>query len=165
MLTQEYLKTILNYNKETGIFTRLRINKYSTRVKIEDKVGTIDGDGYRRIYIFYKHYLAHRLAWLYVYGELPKGQIDHLNGIRDDNRIENLRNVTSRENNQNRYYHRNGKLVGCYYNKIKNNWISTIRFNNKNIKIGEFCTELEAHRAYLKFLDDSVDRVNMRGRS
>ena len=92
MITQEELKELLDYNPETGLFTW---NVYNN-IKNKTTAGTFN-DGYIQIKIKQKIYQAHRLAWLYVYGEWPKGQIDHINGIRDDNRIENLRDVTNRE--------------------------------------------------------------------
>lgn len=153
MLTQEFLKQHLSYNKDTGLFTWLKINKYTKKIKIGDIAGSLDIDGYLRIGIFYKPYLAHRLAWLYVYGEWPKNQIDHINGIRNDNRIENLRDVSQRENCQNRLIHRNGKLVGSWFDKTKNKWQATIRINKKQINLGYYTTQQEAHEAYLKFLN------------
>lgn len=69
------------------------------------KAGCIAGDryhnGYRRVCIDSKDYLAHRVVWLMTYGEWPAGEIDHINGIRDDNRIANLRLATSAQNKQN----------------------------------------------------------------
>ena len=69
MITQEYLKSILDYNLDTGIFT-WKVNK-SQRSNIGDVAGWLDG-GYTKIEINNKPYKAHRLAWLYVYGEIPK---------------------------------------------------------------------------------------------
>jgi hypothetical protein len=64
-------------------------------------LGTSNGFGYLRITVLGKSYYAHRLAWFYMNGEWPD-QIDHINGIKSDNRIENLRNVTVQQNNQNK---------------------------------------------------------------
>lgn len=152
MITQEELKELLEYDENTGIFTW----KISTnfKIKIGDIAGSLQIRGYRQITINKKRYLAHRLAWLYVYGEWSKGQIDHINGIRDDNRIENLRVVTPRENNQNQKCHRDGKLVGATYSKSSKKWQAAIRVKGKLKHLGCYNTELEAHEAYLKFLNN-----------
>ena len=90
-LTQEYLKSILDYDLDTGIFT-WKINK-AKRTKIGDIAGW-SYNGYREIEINDKKYKAHRLAWLYVYGEMPNKLIDHIDGNRSNNKISNLREAT-----------------------------------------------------------------------
>jgi hypothetical protein len=151
MITQEYLKEILDYNPETGIFT-WKIKKNGTK-GINSIAGHIDKKGYFRIKINSISHKAHRLAWLYVYGNTPKGQIDHVNGVKHDNKISNLRIVSNRENCQNRIEHRQGKLVGCYYNKRDKKWQAQIQINGKQTFIGLFETQREAHAAYLKALE------------
>ena len=74
-------------------------------------------------------------------------EIDHINGNKIDNRIENLRLVTHRKNQQNRKTHRAGRLTGTCYDKIRHNWKSTIQINKTNIAIGYYKTEQEAHEA------------------
>ena len=107
MITQEYLKSVLSYDPETGIFTwkyrqGLIGKKISWNTRYSEKqAGTIDPVGYLGIAIEYKRYYAHRLAWLYMTGELPKKYIDHLNGNKSDNRFLNLREATNSENQQN----------------------------------------------------------------
>lgn len=99
-ISQEYLRSILSYNNDTGVFTWK--NKMSARVFSGDVAGTIDNKGYRRIGFNGSYKRAHRLAWFYVHGYWPKQQIDHINRIRDDNRIENLRETSSLGNSRNR---------------------------------------------------------------
>jgi hypothetical protein len=95
-----------------------------------------------------KMYKAHRFAWFLFYGVWPVGFIDHINGIVDDNRIDNLRDVSQSENCTNRVTHRNGKLPGT----IRKNcaWFGRIRIARKEIYIGPFDTEIEASNAYVK---------------
>jgi citrate synthase len=97
-LTQEYLKSILDYDLDTGIFT-WKVSK-ANRTKVGDVAGW-SYNGYREIEINNKAYKAHRLAWLYVYGEMPKNLVDHVDGNRSNNKISNLREATYQENSEN----------------------------------------------------------------
>jgi len=89
-ITQELLKSLLSYDPDTGVFTR--------GGKI---IKTKNTTGYIQISICGKKYCAHKLAWLYVYGEYVTGDLDHINRIRDDNRLCNLRKATRSENRLN----------------------------------------------------------------
>jgi len=99
-VTAARLREVLDYNPETGIFTN-RIRRGS-KGAAGAEAGTLTPTGYRNIVIDGRLYPAHRLAWLYVHGTMPKWTIDHINHRRDDNRIANLRDVPHRENCQNR---------------------------------------------------------------
>jgi len=137
MLNQILLKKLLNYDENTGIFTR-RISLHG-KVKVGDIAGTIANDGYCHIRVDSKRYQAHRLAWLYVHGEWPTNQIDHINGIRNDNRIANLREATRSENQQNRKtsnYNSTSGYLGVSVNKDA--YTSYIRLNGKIIYLGRF---------------------------
>jgi hypothetical protein len=98
-LTVGFLRSIFSYNPETGVFTRLK-------ARGAQRAGTVPGrlneEGYIKIKINGKEYGAHRLAWLYVYGEWPSLFIDHINRAKADNRIQNLRDVSRSENGRNR---------------------------------------------------------------
>ena len=99
MILTQHLTDSLNYNKETGVFST-----FTSRLsgKKEVPLGSKSANGYIRIHINNKSYLAHRLAWVYVYGSIDENLvIDHINGKRDDNRICNLRMVTQHENMKN----------------------------------------------------------------
>ena len=97
----------------------------------------------------------HRIIWILLNGDIPAGmQIDHIDGNRINNDIDNLRLVSHRENGQNRVEHRNGRLVGCTYCKRGHKWGAQIRVNGKNKFLGYFDTEQEAHEAYLKALTE-----------
>ena len=141
MLTQERLKELLHYDEETGIFTRKeKIGRYLK--------GSVSGSkhrkGYIQITIDSENYLAHRVAWMYVYGEFPKDQIDHINRIKTDNRRENLRLVNPLINCLNRGPKTNGKSKFKGVAKQGNRW--QVCVNGKYI--GLFATEIDAAKAY-----------------
>ena len=133
MLTQKRLKEVLHYDHATGIFTR-RITP-SRKAKVGDVAGSTDGRGYRNIAVDGKLYKAHRLALLYVYGELPSANTDHINGIRTDNRIENLRTVTHSENSRNQKMFSNNKSgrTGIFWREDKIRWMAHIYAEKKPI--------------------------------
>jgi hypothetical protein len=109
-----------------------------------------DGGGYCHVGFNGRKVLYHVIVWILSTGkDIPQGMdIDHINGNKIDNRIDNLRIVTHRVNMQNRKTHRAGRLVGASYFKERNYWRSDIRIDKKNITIGYYKTEQEAHEAY-----------------
>lgn len=113
--------------------------------------------GYVRFSCYYakgKAARLHRLIMERVVGRslLKTEQVDHINGDRCDNRRCNLRVVTSRQNNQNRTKHRDGRLVGCRYDERCRRWQARIRIKGKRLYLGLFNTEQQAHEAYLTAL-------------
>ena len=149
-MEQAYLKSIISYGKDTGIFIRLKVGKTIKNKIIDTKTDT---HGYKRIYINNKSYRAHRLAWLYEYGYLPF-EIDHINGIKTDNRLENLRDVTKSINQQNRkIYSKTNKLkllgVSEKDDGRTNKYRAQIKINGKNKTLGQFYTAEEAHDCYI----------------
>lgn len=147
MLTQERLKEALHYNPETGIFTWLIST--SNRAKVGDVAGSYCTHGYRRVRIDGKAHRSHRLAWLYVYGEFPKQDIDHINRVTDDNRIANLRDVSTSVNVQNRKTSTTKKSGFLGVRQDGKKFAATIRVNGETIYIGRFGTAAEAYIAYL----------------
>lgn len=147
--TQEYVKSILDYDPETGLFTwKARV---AACIHIGDPAGHKRSDGYIVIKIKHKAMKAHRLAWLYIYGEYPKHDTDHINGIKDDNRIANLRDISHRQNGCNRQKNRNGGLPGvglCRNSQTR--WYARAQINGYNKHLGLFCTREEAYAAYCK---------------
>lgn len=149
-LTQALLKSTHHYNPETGIFTR---TLKSGVVKV---VGYYNSRGYIQITINGSKYLAHRLAWLYMASEWPEDCIDHINGIKDDNRISNLREATKSENLRNRGAQKNNKsgFKGVYRHKSNQKWASQITINGKQKTIGYFDNPEDAYQAYCKATEE-----------
>lgn len=108
-LTQERLKEVLHYEPENGLFT-WRIN--TSVAKPGERAGCDHGMGYRNIGIDYKKYLEHTLAYLYMTGEMPPFEIDHINGDKADNRWVNLRSATRSQNGHNKPNGRRGSGGG-----------------------------------------------------
>lgn len=139
----------LHYDEQTGVFTWLR--SFRGPVKPGDIAGVNIGNGYFGITIEKKRYLSHRLAWLYVHGEWPKGQIDHIDGNPANNAIANLRDVSRSQNMQNirraKKNSRTGLLGVC---ESRGKFQAAIRVNGKTKTIGRFDTAELAHKAYLK---------------
>jgi hypothetical protein len=146
-LTQERLHELLDYNPKTGVF-RWKVNRRFTATT-GSIAGVTDSHGHRQITIDWKKYLAHRLIWLCVYGSWPIEQIDHINGIRDDNRLSNLRECTRSQNHANRRKFRCNGLKGASFHKCSGRWAAQIGKNGKVIHLGLFNSELEAHNAYM----------------
>jgi hypothetical protein len=147
MLTQEYLKSVLHYSPQTGLFTNLMARR--NRAKKGAVAGGLHPKGYITICLNYKSYLAHRLAWLYVYGELPE-RIDHINGNPADNRITNLRECTNSQNLHNRGNPANNRTgyKGVYRYKDTSRFVAQIWLDGQAIYLGVWDTAEEAHHAY-----------------
>ena len=143
-LTAEYLQSVLHYDQETGIFTwKVRT---ANQVKVGDVAGSQDGLGYLRIMVCSRRYKAHRLAWLYMHGEWPKLNIDHINRNPSDNRLVNLRDVSHKQNMQNASKPSNNTSghTGVYWHKQSSKWQAQIAHNQKIIHLGLFATLEEA---------------------
>ena len=154
MITQERLKKVLNYNPDTGDFTWL--NPTSFRVQVGDIAGyhhkTQDGKVYIQTSIDgVKHY-GHRLAWFYMTGEFPAGQIDHINGDGTDNRWSNLRSVTHAANSKNQKLRSTNTsgVTGVYWAEARGKWCASITVEGKTISLGRHDTIEEAKEARLK---------------
>lgn len=150
-LTHERLKQVLNYNPDTGLLTRLVAT--STNTKVGDIAGSLHRTGYSYVMIDYETYAIHRLAWFYHYGEMPKYDVDHINGDKTDNRICNLRDVPEMTNMQNeRKARRNNTsgYLGVHFRKERQKWVAQLRVNGKHKRFGSFDTPEEAYEAYLK---------------
>ncbi len=141
------IKKVFNYDPNTGHFIRLR----SRRGDLVGKIcNSCNAYGYIRIQVNGKRYLAHRLAWLYMMGIWPKNQIDHINGIKDDNRWCNLREATQSENNYNSIKRKDNSsgYRGVTWHKKDKKWQAQICVNKKYIFLGQFSSKEDAAKVY-----------------
>jgi len=162
ILTQAYLKECLHYDPETGIFTWIERplshfkNVHYQRVYKSRNMGRVAGHfditGYIHIRLHGILHRAHRLAFLYMNGSLPENEVDHIDHRRDNNKWENLRQVTSSENRKNcslRIDNKSG-YVGICMPTESNRWLVQIKGDGKHIRVGEFdCLEdaIEARKS------------------
>lgn len=148
-LTAIRLREVLSYDPETGVFIwRIYING---RAQAGDVAGGVSV-GYARIAIDGVRYKAHRLAWFYVHGIWPVSEIDHINGNKADNRIENMREAVHDKNLQNqRKAHCNNKagVLGVSLTK-RGRYVAMIQSNGVQKYLGSYATSEEASAAYLK---------------
>jgi hypothetical protein len=146
-LTAERLRDVLHYDPGTGVFTwRMRTSRC---VHVGDVAGMIHvHDGYRRIGIDGLLYKASRLAWLYTTGEFPTSGIDHVNLVRADDRLCNLREATSSQNNANAPMRKDAKSGFKGVHRRKNKWVAEIQVNGKHIHLGAFDS---AERAFIEY--------------
>lgn len=146
-LTQSRLKELLDYDPETGVFTQNGV-----------RLGSNKGcNGYVRITIGRKSYRAHRLAFFWMNGAWPKLDVDHINGVRDDNRWRNLREVTRHENCCNiggaKSNNKSG-FLGVSLKKSTGRFQAQIYKAGKYVHLGYHPTAEAAHAAYLKAKDE-----------
>ena len=150
LVTQEYLKSILHYNHENGEFTW--IIKPCKKVCIGDIAGYVSNiDGYIRTSINKKHYLTHRLAWLYMTGSWPEFDIDHIEGVEipNFNKWSNLRDTDKNNWNPTKKKRSNTSgFTGVHWCNRDKRWIAKIRINYERICLGYFDTAEEASAAY-----------------
>lgn len=147
MVTHEELKRVIQYNQDSGIFSWLSAN--TNRIKVGDIAGSLDKEnGYTRITIDGRRYAAHRLAWLYIYGEWPE-IVDHINGVGTDNRIANLRNCNLQQNALNHKKKINKSGFPCGVRKLNNKYQARVMLNNKTYYLGVYKTPAEAEKVYL----------------
>jgi HNH endonuclease/AP2 domain len=149
-INQETLKKHLHYCKETGVFTWLKKSSNQTIGKIAGY--TEQRSGYIAIGICGKQYYAHRLAFLFMEGEMPKGIIDHIDMNTSNNAFSNLRHANRRQNMENiRFAAKNNTLgiLGVGYDKRSNKYRARITTKGKEKHIGMFDTAEEAKEAYI----------------
>jgi hypothetical protein len=151
-LTAEILRTLVRYVPETGEFIRIAAPTRSAgKLLNKPAKAYINDNGYALISLGRVwRFRAHQLAWLYMTGEWPSGDIDHKNDIRHDNRWENLRAATRSQNIGNaRIPHDSlSGVKGATWDKNRGKWLSQIVFQGRHIYLGRFDTKEEAGAAY-----------------
>jgi len=141
--SQEELHELFDYNPKTGELTWK--TNLANNVKTGDQAGTLNQTGYINIKIKSSLYRSHRLVWMWQYGKDPGAlEIDHINGNRADNSIDNLRLVTPEENSRNRKKPSNNTsgVTGVY--KERKKWRAHLRFNGKRMCKGRYEDWFEA---------------------
>jgi hypothetical protein len=147
---RERVIELFEYDPDTGVFKN-RISR--GRAKAEARAGSETGHGYRKIVVDYKKYYEHHLAWLITHGNLPEGEMDHVDGNRSNNAIGNLRLATRTQNNANNGCWATGVsgLRGVYLDlRRPHKWFSKIQVGGQQIYLGEYNTPEEARAAYLE---------------
>jgi len=155
VLDADEVRRLLDLNYETG---ELRWTAAASSGRIAGRIaGYVSNNGYCQIKIGQRMYLAHRLVWLIVHGEWPAGQIDHIDGNRLNNAVDNLRVVTAAQNIQNIAV--TGRksasgLVGAIYvpgePRRRDKWESRIKVNGVSHRLGLYATPEAAHAVYLR---------------
>lgn len=146
---EDYIKEQLRYDADTGLFWW---NYAKVHRNLDKPVGSNHNQGYKLVCIRFNgkknYYLLHRLAWFMFYGVWPEDQIDHTNGIRSDNRIVNLREVSNGQNQQNSISKKgsSSQYKGICWYKPYEKWM--VRLPNKFL--GYFNCEIEAAKVYDK---------------
>lgn len=155
ILTAARLRECLSYDPETGIFIRrartAQCHQVGDRADFLVTKGALRG--YHRVALLGQRYLAHRLAWLYVYGEWPTSILDHYDTCKSNNRIGNLRPSTKTLNGQNRRraagHNQHSDLLGAHFHKQTGRWVARIGLDGVTKHLGMFGTPEEAHAAYV----------------
>lgn len=150
MITWERLTYLLAYDPLTGVF-RWR-QRTSNRVKVGEVAGREHGNGYLRVSLDKSSYFLHRLAWFYVHARWPDKEIDHIDGVRRNNAIRNLRPAEHRENGQNQPFLRSTNTsgyCGVSWSKPHGKWAAYIYRGGRKYHLGLFGCEKEAARAHL----------------
>lgn len=149
-LTADLARELFDYDPLTGVLT-WKVSR--GKIKKGTPAGYVNTVGYRVTMVNGKGYLNHRLAWLLATGKWPAMEIDHVNGVRDDNRICNLRDVSSSANKENvrtaRSSNKTTGLLGASLYKRDGTYAAQITVGRKVTCLGRFATPEEAHLVYL----------------
>lgn len=164
-LTYDEISKLLKYDPETGrLFWRKRspdqftggrqtaqhnCNAWNGKHAGQEALTADDGHGYRQGAIFDQKYQAHRVIWLLANREWPANKIDHINGIRDDNRLANLRSVTDTENCKNSRIRSDNTsgVIGVCWSKSSRKWHAQIYLGKRKTHIGYFTDLAQAIKA------------------
>lgn len=154
-LTLERLKAVMDYDPNTGIFTRKEPQNNRFRKKAGSPITTKNAYGYVVIRIDGKLYIASRLAWFICTGKMSNKQIDHINCVRSDDRIINLREADRFENARNQPLRKNNTsgYKGVSWNKANKKWIAMLTYERKAKYLGSFDCPQKAYEAYCAAAD------------
>lgn len=145
---REMISAALDFCPDTGVFTWKKLEGRGARTdRVGKPAGAVNNTGYVAIQLGGRKFLAHRMAWLITFGEWPVAEIDHLNGVRTDNRICNLREVCHRVNAENQRL-KDGRLGVDFY-KSQRKWRARITVRGVCSTLGYFETRSEAQQVYL----------------
>lgn len=146
MTTQKRVKQLFDYDEKTGLFTRISPVR---KANVGDIAGTVAKNGYITISVDCKRYYAHRLAFLFMTGDMPK-QVDHKDRNRSNNKWSNLRKATHSNNEANKPAKKGCKSrhKGVSVHHSTGMWRSRIKVNKKEISLGLFKCETDAAIAY-----------------
>lgn len=138
MLLKRRLERLLDYDCTTGVF-RWRVTR-SPGAKRGSVAGRLNAKGYLIIGVDGNRYMAHRLAWFYVYGVWPESELDHVNGNRSDNRVRNLRQCSRSENLQNACTRRDSQsgVKGVRWHQSKQRWQPRVKHQGKQLYLGYY---------------------------
>ena len=137
MLTQDKLHQMFEY-KDGNLYRKISLG----RTKAGDKVGFVDSKGYLSVNINKKCFYLHRIIWMMQYGEMPE-LLDHVDGNRQNNKIENLRLANRFENSHNKQINKNNTsgVKGVYWHRKAKKWAAQITKHNKHYSLGVFETK------------------------
>lgn len=164
-ITREQIMAAVDYDPVSGIFTwkwREGIISQVNACHAGKPAGKVGTDGYMKITISRRGYMAHRLAFVIMTGRWPSDDIDHENLNKSDNRWENLREATISQNHGNiPGRSKKGLPKGVW--KSDNKFTAAIKQNGKNVYLGNYFTPEEAHEAYMvaarKYYGDAFARA------
>lgn len=147
-LAIEHVRRLLEYKPETGEFFWKEC--FSNAAVAGKRAGSKGKNGYVSVQIMGRSYRAHRLVWFYVNGVWPTGEVDHANGVRSDNRIDNLRDATRSQNQANAARRKDNLsgYKGVRYHKATKKWMARIRHQHRSIYLGLFNSPEAASGAY-----------------
>jgi hypothetical protein len=145
-VSHDEVAALLTYDPKTGLL-RHKVNGHKR--KAGDAVGRLDTKGYVRVRLLGYEFKAHRLAWLLTYGVWPENEIDHINGCPSDNRISNLRDVTTSVNGHNRTKAMKNNKTGLLGVSMRGDkYVAQIGIHGAQFRLGVFDTPEKAHAAY-----------------